>query len=111
MTRLPESGSVKIAASDWTAGERPGERIRTLVNDPSGYRTTLLSLAPSPLGVLHDHDEIEQIYVMEGDFFDDDASYTAGDFVLRMPGTQHRAGSKAGCTMLIIYAPLVEARA
>ena len=48
---------------------------------------------------------------LDGDFFDDDASYTAGDFVLRMPGTQHRAGSKTGCTMLIIYAPLVEARA
>jgi hypothetical protein len=44
---------------------------------------------------------------MEGDFFDDDASYGPGDFLLRMPGTMHRAGSKNGCTMLIVYAPLV----
>jgi hypothetical protein len=27
--------------------------------------------------------------------------------VLRMPGTMHRAGSKNGCTMVIVYAPLV----
>ncbi len=111
MTGLPESGSIKIAASGWSAGDRPGERIRTLVDDPSGYRTVLLNIKPSPLGVLHAHVEIEQIYVMEGDFFDDDASYSAGDFVLRMPGTMHRAGSQNGCTMMIVYAPLVEAHA
>ena len=33
------------------------------------------------------------------------------DFVLRMPGTMHRAGSKNGCLMMIVYVPLVEARA
>jgi hypothetical protein len=44
---------------------------------------------------------------MDGDFFDDDASYGPGDFLLRMPGTMHRAGSINGCTMLIVYAPMV----
>lgn len=66
----------------------------------------LLKVAPGPLGILHAHDEIEQIYVMEGDFFDDDESYGPGDFLLRMPGAKHRAGSKDGCTMFIVYAPL-----
>ena len=111
MTRLPHSGSIKIEASDWQAGERPGERVRSLVDDPRGYRTMLMKIAPSPLGVMHAHAEIEQIYVMDGDFFDDDASYGPGDFVLRMPGAMHRAGSKNGGTMLIVYAPLVEASA
>ena len=111
MTRLPHSGSIKIEASDWQAGERPGERVRSLVDDPRGYRTMLMKIAPGPLGVMHAHAEIEQIYVMDGDFFDDDASYGPGDFVLRMPGAMHRAGSKNGGTMLIVYAPLVEASA
>ena len=111
MTRLPHSGSIKIEASDWQAGERLGERVRSLVDDPRGYRTMLMKIAPGPLGVMHAHAEIEQIYVMDGDFFDDDASYGPGDFVLRMPGAIHRAGSKNGGTMLIVYAPLVEASA
>jgi anti-sigma factor ChrR (cupin superfamily) len=68
----------------------------------------LMKIEPGPIGTLHAHDEIEQIYVMDGDFYDDDASYGTGDFVLRMPGAMHRAGSKNGCTMLIVYAPLVE---
>lgn len=106
---LPSAGTKSVrAAEGWSEGERPGERVRHLVDGPDGYRTMLLTVAPGPLGVLHAHDTIEQIYVLEGDFFDDEASYQAGDFVVRMPGTQHRAGSRGGGTMLIVYAPLVE---
>ena len=108
---LPSEGSRKITASGWIAGERPGERVRSLIDDPAGYRTMLLQVAPGPLGVLHAHDTIEQIYVLEGDFFDDAASYGPGDFVVRMPGTQHRAGSRNGCMMMVVYAPLVSGAA
>jgi anti-sigma factor ChrR (cupin superfamily) len=108
MTLLPDSGSIKLAASEWQQGERPGELIRTLIDDPRGYRTMLMKIAPGPIGILHAHHEIEQIYVMDGDFYDDDASYGPGDFVLRMPGAMHRAGSKNGGTMMIFYAPLVD---
>ncbi len=111
MSVLPDSGSIKLSAGNWQAGERPGEWVRPLVDDPRGYRTMLLKVAPGPLGVLHYHDTIEQIYVIDGDFFDDDTSYGAGDFLLRMPGAMHRAGSENGCTMLIVYAPLTEAKA
>ena len=103
---LPRGGSRRLEAGAWVAGERPSELVRSLIDDPAGYRTMLLQVAPSPLGERHAHDAIEQIYVLEGDFFDDEASYGPGDFVVRMPGTQHRAGSRNGCTMLIIYAPL-----
>jgi anti-sigma factor ChrR (cupin superfamily) len=102
MAELPLSGSLKIAAQDWPANSD----IVSLIDDTRGFRTMLWKAEPGPLGVLHAHDEIEQIYVLEGDFFDDDASYGPGDFVLRMPGTMHRAGSKNGCTMLITYTPL-----
>ena len=104
---LPAAGTITARAAGWTAGERAGETVRQLLDDPSGYRTMLMQVAPGPLGEMHAHDSIEQIYVIEGDFFDDEASYGPGDFVLRMPGTQHRAGSREGCTMLIVYAPLV----
>ena len=108
---LPSEGSKKIEAGNWAAGERAGESVRPLIDDPAGYRTMLLQVAPGPLGVMHAHDTIEQIYVLEGDFFDDEASYGSGDFVVRMPGTQHRAGSRGGCTMMVFYAPLADSAA
>ena len=108
---LPLAGSKKIEASGWVAGERPGELVRPLIDDPAGYRTMLMQVAPGPLGELHAHDTIEQIYVLEGDFFDDEANYGPGDFVVRMPGTQHRAGSRNGCTMIVVYAPLASGAA
>ena len=110
MTELPEFGSIVVQASGWVAGERPGELVRLLVDDPAGYRTMLMKIAPGHLGERHAHGGIEQIYVMDGDFFDDEGCYRAGDFVLRMPGTMHRAGSKKGCTMMIVYTPLAGAR-
>ena len=110
-TGLPERGTKIVRATGWAAGEREGELVRPLLEDRSGYRTMLMQIAPGPLGEAHAHDTIEQIYVIEGDFFDEDASYQAGDFVLRMPGTMHRAGSKGGATLLISYVPLVGDRA
>lgn len=100
MTALPVSGSIKITAASLAPGE-----TRVLIDDGAGYQTLLSRVDASPLGELHDHDKIEQIYVIEGDFYDDDESYEAGDFALRMPGTKHRAGSRNGCTMLITYMP------
>ena len=104
---LPKTGNAIVRAADWTPTERPGELLRALVDDPAGYRTMLSKVPPGPFGEMHAHDTIEQIYVIDGDFYDDDASYGPGDFVLRMPGTMHRAGSRNGCTMLLVYAPLV----
>lgn len=104
MTAFPASGSLKVGAAPLAVGE-----TRTLI-DGAGYQTLLMRVEAGPLGTLHDHDKIEQIYVIEGDFYDDDESYEAGDFVVRMPGTMHRAGSKDGCTMLITYMPFIEAR-
>lgn len=110
MSALPENGSIKIEAADWAKGERPGELVRMLVDDPRGYKTMLMKIEAGPIGTLHAHTEIEQIYVMEGDFYDDEATYGPGDFVLRMPGTMHRAGSKTGCLMMITYTPLIAGR-
>ena len=103
---LPSNGSKSASDKSWSKGDRPGELVRILVDDPRGYRTMVLKVEPGPFGQAHSHDTIEQIYVLEGDFFDEEATYEAGDFVLRMPGAMHRTGSKNGCTMVLVYAPL-----
>jgi anti-sigma factor ChrR (cupin superfamily) len=79
--------------------------IKPLVDDPAGYRTTLMRVAPGPLGDAHFHDEIEQVYVIEGDFFDEEGSYGPGDLVIRAGGAVHRSGSEKGGTILLVYTP------
>ena len=54
----------------------------------------------------HAHEDLEQILVLEGTFYDDEKTYHPGDFVLRAPGAVHTAGSEDGCIVLLIYCPV-----
>ena len=105
MIGLPKTGSAVAHAVDAWADDGPGVQVKPLMDDPSGYRTTLMRVDPGPLGEAHFHDEIEQVYVIDGDFFDEEASYGPGDLIVRAGGAMHRSGSKNGCTMLLIYTP------
>ena len=106
MTGLPAAGSLVFRASaEWTTDLQPGVSTQTLIDDPQGYRTQLMKVDPGPFGALHAHDEIEQVYVISGDFFDEEGSYGPGDLILRAPGALHRTGSINGATMLLIYLP------
>ena len=110
MIALPATGSSSArAVQDWT-DDGTGTMIQSMLHDSAGYRTTLMRVAPGPLGAAHAHAEIEQVYVLDGDFFDEEHSYAAGDLVVRAAGAMHRTGSKAGCTMLLIYTPAAERR-
>ena len=105
MIGLPKAGSdVARAVGEWR-DDGPGVRIKALMDDPAGYRTTLMRVDSGPLGEAHFHDEIEQVFVIDGDFFDEEASYGPGDLVVRAGEAMHRSGSKNGCTMLLIYTP------
>ena len=109
MIALPDAGSSFVrAVQDWT-DDGSGAMIQAMLDDPAGYRTTLMKVAPGPLGAAHAHAEIEQVYVLDGDFFDEEHSYVAGDLVVRAAGAMHRTGSIGGCTMLLTYTPAAEA--
>jgi anti-sigma factor ChrR (cupin superfamily) len=105
MISLPITGSAFVRAVDGWCDDGPGVWVKVLVDAPAGYRTILMRVDPGPLGEAHFHDEIEQVYVIEGDFFDEEASYGTGDLVVRASGAVHRTGSKNGCTILLIYTP------
>jgi anti-sigma factor ChrR (cupin superfamily) len=106
MTALPDEGTQVVRArADWTADTLPGVFTQSFIDDSRGYRTLLMKVEPGPFGALHAHDEIEQIFVLEGDFFDDEGSYGPGDFIVRAPGAFHRTGSINGGTMLLVYSP------
>ena len=43
------------------------------------------------------------VYLLEGTFYDDEAEYRAGDFIVRAPGAVHTGGSRDGALVLLVY--------
>lgn len=51
----------------------------------------------------HTHDNLEQVFVLEGDFYDEYQTYSPGDFIVRAPGAIHTGGSRSGALALLVY--------
>jgi anti-sigma factor ChrR (cupin superfamily) len=105
---LPESGSLLLRAGEqtWQESGSDGFWVKSLMEDPeSGQRTWLMKVDAGAFSPSHAHEEVEQIYVLEGSFYDQDASYGPGDFIVRAPGATHTSGSKSGAVVLLFYSP------
>jgi len=93
-------------AVDWQECGEDGFWIKPLFEDAgSGMRTWLMKVDAGAFSPLHAHEEFEQVYVIEGSFYDQDKTYAAGEFILRAPGAMHSAGSRDGAVMLLFYHP------
>jgi anti-sigma factor ChrR (cupin superfamily) len=103
--KVPVTGSALLrAGGDWRRSDTPGFWVKPLVEDAeAGIRTWLMKSDPGASSALHSHDEIEQIYVLEGTFRDGEASYGPGDFVIRAPGAAHLTTCENGSLSLVIY--------
>ena len=78
-----------------------GVRMKVLVRDKeTGLFTGLFRLEPGAVIPDHVHTEIEQTYVLEGEFEDDEGVAEAGDFIWRPAGSRHVARSPKGCLIL-----------
>ena len=107
-TALPRPVAVTLVArthgSQWQDCGAPGFWIKPLYEDvPGGQRTWLMRVEPGASAPAHAHEETEQIYVIEGSFFDEENTYRAGDFAIRAPGVMHTAGSVNGAIVLLVY--------
>ena len=71
-----------------------------LKDEDSGMITGIFRLAPGAVVPDHVHNEIEQTYVLEGTFSDQDGDAHAGDFIWRPKGNRHEAYSTNGCIIL-----------
>ena len=91
------------AAMPWRLA-KPGIHVKALYESPSGHeRTLLFKLEPGAESAPHAHDEVEQIYVIEGEFFDGERLLRAGDTCVRPPGVVHTAHSETGALALVVY--------
>jgi anti-sigma factor ChrR (cupin superfamily) len=91
-------------AVQWQPSDTPGFDIVTLYENPStGESTVLMKVEPGARTGSHSHDLFEEIYVLEGDFSDQERTYLRGHYCVRSPGTLHTAASEHGCVVLLVY--------
>ena len=63
--------------------------------------TSIVRYAPESLFPPHTHDGGEEFIVVDGVFQDEHGDYPVGTYVRNPPTTQHRPGSKTGCTIFV----------
>ena len=92
------------AAMPWVFGGNVGITQKILFEDKeTGRRTALIRWEPGATLPLHEHDEIEQSYILEGSLCDHQGECKAGDYVWRPAGSRHRAWSPNGCLLLGVF--------
>lgn len=95
---------------DWQPSDTPGFNIVTLFENPSsGESTVLMKVEPGASAGLHSHELFEEIYVLDGEFSDEERTYVRGQYCVRSPGTLHTATSESGCVVMLIYRESVAA--
>jgi len=101
-----ESRSVDAKPAEWQECGADGFLLKALMEDSAaGLRTWLMKVEPGAFSQLHAHAEVEQIYVLEGSFYDQQKTYRAGEYIVRAPGAMHTAGSDTGAVVLLFYSP------
>ena len=95
---------VDVGALPWQKTPYDGIDIKVLMDDPqTGLSTALFRWAPGSELPLHEHTAIEQTYVLEGSFEDEEGIATAGNFVWRPAGSRHVARSADGALVLAFF--------
>lgn len=91
-------------ALQWQPSDTPGFHIVTLFENPStGESTVLMKVEPGASAGSHSHELFEEIYVLDGEFSDEERTYMRGQYCVRSPGTLHTAASENGCIVMLIY--------
>ncbi|GAA0575006.1 hypothetical protein GCM10009416_12090 [Craurococcus roseus] len=103
----PSPPSVFLDAPNmpWETTKFPGIRMKMLLNDPaSGMCTKLMRLEPGAGVRLHEHTAVEQTWVIEGRFLDEEGECGPGQFVWRPAGNTHVAwAGPEGATILGVF--------
>ncbi len=99
-----DSRIVEIGQLPWKPTGTPGIDMKVLLEDKdTGLLTAIFRWAPGSKLALHEHVEIEQSYVLEGEFEDADGVYKAGSYAWRPKGHRHDAQSPNGALVLCFF--------
>jgi anti-sigma factor ChrR (cupin superfamily) len=95
---------VDPARLEWHQTDAPGFLVKPIFMDKvTGESTLLMKIEAGACFPAHSHEHLEEIFVLEGEFYDEERTYGAGCYCQRAAGASHTAGSKSGCTVLLIY--------
>lgn len=101
----PELRSIFIQAHamPWADTEFPGIKMKLLYSDAQGRSAILFQLAPGAVVPLHQHQDLEMTFMLEGVLEDHEGAAGPGDFVWRPGGNRHIARSPNGAVFLSIF--------
>jgi anti-sigma factor ChrR (cupin superfamily) len=102
---LPGTVTVRAGAGEWIEVS-PGLKIKIMNRIEAANRQTFMAwLQPGAEYVDHDHDQDEEIYMIEGDLIIGDLVLNAGDFHVARAGRYHPVHrTRTGCLCLISQA-------
>lgn len=98
--RIPED----IEFQPYQPGLRENVLIHVLfdntVSDPTGSDAALIKYLPGAFVPRHLHVGYETVFVLQGEYVENDVLYLPGSLIIRAPGTTHEMRSDVGCTIL-----------
>jgi anti-sigma factor ChrR (cupin superfamily) len=99
MARPPETR----VEPEW-AEAAPGISYKLLSTDTERRRVSMLvRLAPGTDYPPHEHADVEELYLLDGELMVDDKRLYPGDYLRAEPGTvDHRVWSETGCTCVLL---------
>lgn len=93
----------RIAEANWKRWMPGIERVDLFADRASGRFTTMIRMQAGAIFPPHEHDGIEELFLLEGDLEFDDRVFQVGDYQRFEPGSHHAPQrSKSGCVALII---------
>jgi anti-sigma factor ChrR (cupin superfamily) len=102
----PDPGDLHVVRQNEGAWElvAPGVSARRLYVDRARDAVTMMiRMEPGAKWIPHRHAGPEQCFVVEGDLYDGESTFYAGDFQCAPPGSVHGAQStENGCLLLIV---------
>lgn len=69
----------------------------------TGQGSYLMRMEPGAVTIAHDHPNMEEFLILEGELVDDDGTvFAPGDFVSYEPGTHHNSRTETGCVIAVL---------
>jgi anti-sigma factor ChrR (cupin superfamily) len=95
---------IDLNSAEWEPTETKGFYTKRIFKDEqSGESTFLMKMDPGAHSPKHSHKQLEEIFVLQGDFYDEEHRYEAGQYCIRAIGAEHETRSENGGVVLLIY--------
>ncbi len=94
--------AIRSVDLDWQPRRIEGVQAVMLFRDEvSRIQHLLVKAAAGVVYPFHQHEGIEEIYMLEGELIIDDEVYLAGDYIRSYPNSIHAPSTSTGCMFLI----------